>query len=301
MPAVAAERQYDLALFGATGFTGGLTAEYLAANAPAGLRWALVGRNRAKLEAVARAARRGVARRRRRPTCSRPTPPTRAALAQVAEAARVVITTVGPYALYGGAAGRRLRRRRHRLRRPHRRAGVRRPDVGRAPRRGRADRRPARPLLRLRLDPARPRRLLHRPAAARGRAAEGRRLRPLQRQLLRRDLPLGDQRLRPRPPDARRRQGAPPRRAAAGRPRDPLGAAPGIRRDARARRLGGAAADDRRRRSSAAPPRRSSATAPTSPTATTWSPSAWRRSRRSPAGWGRSPCWRRCRRPASCC
>ena len=47
-----AERQYDLALFGATGFTGGLTAEYLAANAPEGLSWALVGRNRGKLEAV---------------------------------------------------------------------------------------------------------------------------------------------------------------------------------------------------------------------------------------------------------
>ena len=47
------EREYDLVLFGATGFTGGLTADYLAANAPAGLRWALVGRNRSKLEAVA--------------------------------------------------------------------------------------------------------------------------------------------------------------------------------------------------------------------------------------------------------
>jgi saccharopine dehydrogenase (NAD+, L-glutamate forming) len=50
---VTVERQYDLVLFGATGFTGGLTAEYLAANAPEGLRWALVGRNRSKLEAVA--------------------------------------------------------------------------------------------------------------------------------------------------------------------------------------------------------------------------------------------------------
>ena len=31
------ERQYDIVLFGATGFTGGLTAKYLAAHAPAGL------------------------------------------------------------------------------------------------------------------------------------------------------------------------------------------------------------------------------------------------------------------------
>ena len=46
------DRQYDLVLVGATGFTGGLTAEYLAEHGPAELRWALAGRSRAKLEAV---------------------------------------------------------------------------------------------------------------------------------------------------------------------------------------------------------------------------------------------------------
>src|SRR6185312_8690910 len=95
-----AERKYDLALFGATGFTGGLTAEYLAANAPEGLSWALVGRNRGKLEAV-----------RARLASASPDAPIpdlieadaadRAALTGVAESARVVITTVGPYVLYG--------------------------------------------------------------------------------------------------------------------------------------------------------------------------------------------------------
>ena len=100
MAAMGAERQYDLALFGATGFTGGLTADYLAANAPAGLKWALVGRNRAKLEAV-----------RERIASASPAAPApdlleadaadAAALAKVAESARVVATTVGPYALYG--------------------------------------------------------------------------------------------------------------------------------------------------------------------------------------------------------
>ncbi|MBA3865947.1 MAG: saccharopine dehydrogenase NADP-binding domain-containing protein, partial [Solirubrobacterales bacterium] len=95
------ERKYDLALFGATGFTGGLTAHYLAANAPAGLRWALVGRNRAKLEALAAEL-----------AAAEPTAPApdlieadaadSSALAGVAAATRVVITTVGPYALYGG-------------------------------------------------------------------------------------------------------------------------------------------------------------------------------------------------------
>jgi short subunit dehydrogenase-like uncharacterized protein len=97
---MAGERDHDLALFGATGFTGGLTAEYLAANAPVGLRWALVGRNRAKLEAVT--ARLATA------SPDAPTPDLlvadsadAAALTKVAESTRVAITTVGPYALYG--------------------------------------------------------------------------------------------------------------------------------------------------------------------------------------------------------
>ncbi len=47
-----AERDFDLVLFGATGFTGGLTADYLAQNAPKGTRWALAGRNESKLAAV---------------------------------------------------------------------------------------------------------------------------------------------------------------------------------------------------------------------------------------------------------
>ena len=46
------ERPFDIVLFGATGFTGGLTAEYLAGHAPEGTRWALAGRSPDKLEAV---------------------------------------------------------------------------------------------------------------------------------------------------------------------------------------------------------------------------------------------------------
>ena len=65
-------RDLDLVLFGATGFTGGLTADYLAAHAPDGLRWAIAGRNADKLEAVRR--RLGVDGRRRR--CWSPTRPT---------------------------------------------------------------------------------------------------------------------------------------------------------------------------------------------------------------------------------
>src|SRR5215208_4827662 len=46
------DRELDLVLFGASGFTGRLTAEYLARHAPRGLRWALAGRSLGKLEAV---------------------------------------------------------------------------------------------------------------------------------------------------------------------------------------------------------------------------------------------------------
>jgi short subunit dehydrogenase-like uncharacterized protein len=95
------ERDYDVVLFGATGFTGGLTADYLAAHGPANLRWALAGRNRAKLEAVAKrlaAARSAVPP----PALLEADAADAPALARIAESTKVVITTVGPYALYGG-------------------------------------------------------------------------------------------------------------------------------------------------------------------------------------------------------
>ena len=101
MPEIATDqRKYDLVLFGATGFTGGLTAEYLARSAPTDCRWALAGRSQAKLEAV-----------RARLAAINPSlaslPLLQAdvtdsgSLLAVASAARVVITTVGPYIEYG--------------------------------------------------------------------------------------------------------------------------------------------------------------------------------------------------------
>jgi short subunit dehydrogenase-like uncharacterized protein len=101
MTQMEAGRQYDLVLFGATGFTGGLTAEYLAAHAPAEMKWALGGRNRAKLDAVA--GRLGAAS----PEAPKPDvlvadAADEAALEEIAAKTRVVITTIGPYALYGG-------------------------------------------------------------------------------------------------------------------------------------------------------------------------------------------------------
>ncbi len=88
------DRQYDVVLFGATGFTGGLTAEYLAEHAPEGLRWALAGRNKAKLEAVRERLGRDVGL-----LVADANDPD--SLAQVAASAKVVATTVGPYIRYG--------------------------------------------------------------------------------------------------------------------------------------------------------------------------------------------------------
>ena len=87
-------RSFDITLLGATGFTGGLAAEYLAANAPADAKLALAGRNRAKLEAVAASLGRDVAIIVVDNTDD-------ASVKAMAEGTRVVMTTVGPYILHG--------------------------------------------------------------------------------------------------------------------------------------------------------------------------------------------------------
>ncbi|RAY10941.1 saccharopine dehydrogenase [Actinomadura craniellae] len=94
------DRPYDVVLLGATGFTGELTAEYLAGHAPADTRWALAGRSPDRLAAV-----------RDRLTAINPAckdlPLLRvdtgdaASVREMAESARVVATTVGPYVRYG--------------------------------------------------------------------------------------------------------------------------------------------------------------------------------------------------------
>ncbi len=93
-------RKYDLIVFGATGFTGALTAEYLAQHAPAKTRWALAGRNIGKLEAV-RDRLVGL-----NPACAnlgivQADVNNADALRTLAESTRVVITTVGPYIHFG--------------------------------------------------------------------------------------------------------------------------------------------------------------------------------------------------------
>src|SRR3954453_5650827 len=101
MPAVTLGRRYDLVLFGATGFTGGLTAQYLAANGPVELRWALAGRNREKLEAVRSGLEDVLSLRVSVPELIEADAADAEAMAKVAGSAKVVATTVGPYLLYG--------------------------------------------------------------------------------------------------------------------------------------------------------------------------------------------------------
>jgi short subunit dehydrogenase-like uncharacterized protein len=91
------EREHDVVVFGATGFTGALTAEYLAAHADPGTKWALAGRNRAKLEGVR--AQLGEAHAELPLLEADSSNP--ASLRALAESTKVVITTVGPYINYG--------------------------------------------------------------------------------------------------------------------------------------------------------------------------------------------------------
>ncbi|HEX4811370.1 MAG TPA: saccharopine dehydrogenase NADP-binding domain-containing protein [Nonomuraea sp.] len=84
------DRPYDIVLFGASGFTGALTAAYLAAAAPPGTRWALAGRDRAKLERLGHDVPILVA------DATEPD-----AVSGLARQTRVLATTVGPYLRYG--------------------------------------------------------------------------------------------------------------------------------------------------------------------------------------------------------
>jgi short subunit dehydrogenase-like uncharacterized protein len=94
------EREFDVVLFGATGFTGKLVAEYLyqTYGTTGTLKWAMAGRSLQKLEAVGT----GLA-----DTKDSPVPlivvdsNDEEAVDRLVKRTRVICTTVGPYALYG--------------------------------------------------------------------------------------------------------------------------------------------------------------------------------------------------------
>lgn len=97
------DRNFDIVLYGATGFTGALVAEYLVDHALDGerpTRLALAARSRRKLEALREAL-----TRRNEAAAELPLlvadAHDAAALADIAKDTKVVLTTVGPFELYG--------------------------------------------------------------------------------------------------------------------------------------------------------------------------------------------------------
>ena len=91
----------DIALLGATGFTGSLTADYLGGHLPPAATWAIAGRSAAKLEAIAdRVEGNGGIR----PQIMEADVRDEASMAALAAQTRVLITTVGPYLQHGESA-----------------------------------------------------------------------------------------------------------------------------------------------------------------------------------------------------
>ncbi len=97
------EREFDIVVWGASGFTGRLVAEYLLGRygAPGRFRWALGGRNRRKLESVREEIGRTTGREEHGLALVLGDSDDAASMSALAERARVVCTTVGPYAKYG--------------------------------------------------------------------------------------------------------------------------------------------------------------------------------------------------------
>jgi short subunit dehydrogenase-like uncharacterized protein len=87
-----AEREFDLIVFGATGFTGRLVAEYLHSSGAAGARWAIAGRSLDRLARVRDELHLPPA-----VALLKADAADAAALAALVRRTRVVITTVGPY------------------------------------------------------------------------------------------------------------------------------------------------------------------------------------------------------------
>jgi short subunit dehydrogenase-like uncharacterized protein len=89
-------RDFDIIVFGASGFTGRLVAEYLAKTYPSGVRWAMGGRNEQKLAAV----RDEIGAPKDTPLIVCDTE-NAASLKAMVSSTKVLLTTVGPYQTYG--------------------------------------------------------------------------------------------------------------------------------------------------------------------------------------------------------
>src|SRR5712664_837328 len=93
-----ASSKFDIVVYGATGFTGRLVAEYLAAHyrGDGDLKWAMAGRSKDKLASVRDAIGAPADTPLIVADASDPT-----SLKAMVEQTRSVISTVGPYQLYG--------------------------------------------------------------------------------------------------------------------------------------------------------------------------------------------------------
>jgi short subunit dehydrogenase-like uncharacterized protein len=83
-------RKYDVVLYGASGFTGRQTVTYFAKHAPAGLRWAVAGRSREKLQALAAPVDVLIA-----------DSADQTSVDAVVSQTRIILSTAGPFAQYG--------------------------------------------------------------------------------------------------------------------------------------------------------------------------------------------------------
>ncbi|KAJ2970085.1 hypothetical protein NQ176_g8351 [Zarea fungicola] len=95
-------RQYDIVVFGATGYTGKLTAEHIASNLPTNIKWAVAGRSEAKLQAVVDNCKK-INTDRVPPAIEFADIGDAEALKTLAIKTRVLLSTVGPYCKYGEA------------------------------------------------------------------------------------------------------------------------------------------------------------------------------------------------------
>ena len=91
------DREFDIIIYGASGFTGRLVAEYLQSEyAGSGLKWAMAGRNVEKLQSVA-----GEMNIEGHVAIISANSDDADSLAAMAARTKAIITTVGPYQLYG--------------------------------------------------------------------------------------------------------------------------------------------------------------------------------------------------------
>ncbi|EFY98765.1 saccharopine dehydrogenase [Metarhizium robertsii ARSEF 23] len=93
-------RQYDLVVFGATGYTGQLTAEHVAKFLPTNLKWAVAGRSESKLQSLVEDCKK-LNPDRLPPSIEIANTNDESQLEALIKKTFIIITTVGPYCVYG--------------------------------------------------------------------------------------------------------------------------------------------------------------------------------------------------------